>query len=91
MNYETIIQELHELASALSIRIRYEKGDFDGGYCILHEERLIVVNKKLPSQREAGVIALSINEFGLENVYIKPALRDFIEDEIAKVRRGAAA
>ena len=91
MDYETIIQELHELASALSIRIRYEKGDFDGGYCVLHEERLIVVNKKLPSQRKAAVIALSIHELGLENVYMRPALRDFIEDEVAKIRRGAAA
>lgn len=91
MNYETIIQELHDLASNLSIRIRYEKGDFDGGYCILHEERLIVVNKKLSPQRKAAVIALSIHELGLENIYMKPALRDFIEDEVAKVRRGAAA
>jgi hypothetical protein len=91
MDYETIIQELHDLASGLSIRIRYEKGDFDGGYCILHEERLIVVNRKLSSQRKAAVIALSIHEFGLENVYLRPALRDFIEDEVAKVRRGAAA
>ncbi len=91
MEYESIIQELHELASGLSIRIRYEKGDFDGGYCVLHEERLIVVNKKLSPQRKAAVIALSIHEIGLENVYIRPALRDFIEDEVAKVRRGAAA
>jgi hypothetical protein len=91
MNYESIVQELNELASGLSIRIRYEKGDFDGGYCILHEERLIVVNKKLSLQRKAAVIAVSIHEIGLDDVYIKPALRDFIEDEVAKARRGAAA
>jgi len=91
MNYESTIQELQELATGLSIRIRYERGDFDGGYCILHEERLIVVNKKLTSQQKAAVIAVSIHEIGLENVYIKPALRDFIEDEVAKARRGAAA
>ena len=91
MDYEKTIAELHELADSLSIRIRYEKGDFDGGYCILHEERLIVVNKKLSPQRKATVIALSIREFGLENVYLKPALREFIEDEAAKARRGAAA
>ncbi len=91
MDYEPLIQELNELAASLSIRIRYEKGDFDGGYCILKEERLIVVNKKLSPQRKASVIAVSIHEIGLENVFMKPALREFIEDEVAKTRRGAAA
>ncbi len=91
MDYEPLMEELNELAASLSIRIRYEKGDFDGGYCILKEERLIVVNKKLSPQRKASVIAVSIHEIGLENVFMKPALRGFIEDEVAKTRRGAAA
>ncbi len=90
MDYEAIIGELQELCQQLAIKVRYEKGEFDGGYCLLFDQRVIVVNKKLAPQRKAAILALSITEFGVENVFIKPALREFIEDEAAKARREAA-
>ncbi len=89
MDYELLNQDLQELCEQLSIKVRYEKGDFDGGYCILFDQRVIVVNKKLPAQRKAAILALSVNEFGIDNVYIKPLIREFIDDEVAKARRGA--
>ena len=84
MKYIILIADLEELANQLGLKVRYEKGNFEGGFCILKEERLLVVNKKLPDPRRASVLAQALNEYGIENVFVKPGLRQYIEDEIAK-------
>ena len=89
MKHEQIIEELHALAGQLGITIRYEKGDFEGGYCILKEKRLLLVNRKLMPTRKASVLARALREIGLDNVFVKPALRAYIDDESAKAQRTA--
>jgi hypothetical protein len=86
MTPEELITELELTASDMGVRLRYEKGDFEGGYCLLREERIIVVNRKLSPGKKASVIAQAFGELGFENVYIKPALRLFIEDELVRSR-----
>ena len=89
MTEEELLIELEEVARATGVHIRYEKGDFDGGYCILREEKIIVVNKKLSPSKKCSVIAQALNEYGIENVYIKPIVRTYIEDEIVRVKASA--
>ena len=87
MKHEEITQELHELAKQLGVNIRYEKGDFEGGYCTLKDEKIVLINKRLMPTRKAAVLAVALQEIGLDNIYIKPVLREFIEDEVAKALR----
>jgi len=84
MKHEELINELQELARQLGVTVRYEKGDFEGGYCVLKESRLLLVNRRLMPARKAAVLALAMREIGLDNVFIKPAVRQFIEDEAAR-------
>jgi len=87
MTQEQILKELESLATSSGIAVRYEKGDFEGGFCVLKAERLIVVNKKLPPAKKASVLAQGVAEIGIEDRYLKPAIREFIEEELAKVVR----
>jgi hypothetical protein len=87
MENQELLTELESIALQLGIKLRYEKGDFEGGYCVLKSERIIVINKKLSPNLRLSVIARGINEIGLNNVYVKPAVRDFIEDEVSKAAR----
>jgi hypothetical protein len=89
MKHEEIITELQELANQLGVNIRYEKGDFEGGYCILKEEKVLLVNKRLLPPKRAAILAVAMHEIGLENVFIKPALREYIEDEVDRAVRAA--
>lgn len=84
MKHEELINELQELARQLGVTVRYEKGDFEGGYCVLKESRLLLVNRRLMPARKAVVLALAMREIGLDNVFIKPAVRQYIEDEAAR-------
>lgn len=84
MNYPQLIRELEELAAHLGLNVRYEKGDFEGGYCILKDEKVLVVNKKLHDMRKASILAQALAQYGIETTFIKPGLRSYIEDEVAK-------
>jgi hypothetical protein len=87
MTNEQIVSELEQLASNCGIAIRYEKGDFDGGYCVLKAERLIVINKRLSPSRRAPVLAQGIAEVGIDEMYLKPAIREYIEDELVRAAK----
>ncbi|MBM2839592.1 MAG: hypothetical protein HW412_120 [Bacteroidetes bacterium] len=84
MKHEDLIAELEQLATQLGIVVRYEKGDFEGGYCILKTERILLINKRLMPNKKASVFAVALNEIGIDNLFIKPAVREFIEDEVAR-------
>ena len=87
MNQEQMLKELEGLAGNSGIGIRYEKGDFDGGFCVLKHERLIVVNKKLGLPRRASILAQGLAEIGIDELYLKPAVREFIEDELVRAAK----
>ncbi len=87
MKHEQIIEELQQVATQMGVLIRYEKGDFEGGYCILKEKKMLLVNRRLMPSRKASVLAVALQEIGLENVFLKPAVREYIEDEVAKTTR----
>jgi len=84
MKHEELIEELQSVAAQLGVSVRYEKGDFEGGYCILREQKLLLINKRLMPVRRASVLALALREIGMENVFLRPALRAYIDDEAAK-------
>jgi len=87
MNYLHVLNELEELTRQLGIALRYEKGDFEGGYCILRSQRILVVNKRLPDARKASSLAQALAEYGIETTFVKPTLREYIEDEVAKAAK----
>ena len=89
MKHEDLIEELQTVAAQLSINIRYEWGDFQGGYCILKDQRLLLVNRRLMPSRKASVLAVALQEIGLDDVYLKPAVRAYIEDEVVRSSRAA--
>ena len=89
MKHEILIQELQDVATQLGVTIRFERGDFEGGYCILRDQKILLVNRRLFPARKASVLAIAMHEIGLEDMFLKPAVREYIEDEIAKVARSA--
>ncbi len=81
--FEDIIQDLKSLASQLGAEVRFEKGDFKGGYCILKESKVIVINKMANLQRKVMILSMALKELGIDEVYLTPRLREII-DEMAE-------
>ncbi len=75
------LAELNELAQKLGYELRFEKGNFKGGYCLLKESKLLVVNSRNDHERRVTIISKSLKEIGIDDVYVKPGLREIIERE----------
>ena len=80
MKKEKLYIEFENLAEKLGLRVIKGKGDFQGGSCIIKDEKVIVVNKNKPIEQKLKILASCFNKIDLNGVYIVPALRDYIEN-----------
>ncbi|MGE5363600.1 MAG: hypothetical protein ACM3SM_05665 [Bacteroidota bacterium] len=80
--FEEILQELKTLASDLGATIRFEKGDFKGGYCLLKDSKVIVINKMANLQRKVMILSAALKDLGIDEIYITPRLREVIDEMI---------
>ncbi len=78
--FEEIIQDLKSIASQLGATVRFEKGDFKGGYCLIKESKVIVINKNTNLQRKAMILSAALQELGVDAIYLNPKLREIIEE-----------
>ena len=81
--FEDTLQDLKALAAQLGASIRFEKGDFKGGYCILKESKVIVINKITNLQRKVMILSAALKELGVDKIYLTPKIREII-DEMAE-------
>jgi hypothetical protein len=72
--------ELKLVASQLGAEVRFEKGDFKGGYCLLKESKVIVINKLANLQRKVMILSAALKELGADEIYLSPKLREVIEE-----------
>jgi hypothetical protein len=79
-----ILSELEEIVGRLGYKTRYEKGNFEGGYCVLRDSMLIVVNSRNEAEKRISIVARCLKEIGIGDIFVKPHLREIIETESAK-------
>ena len=69
-----------ELGQRLGLKILKGKGDFSGGTCTVNSETVIVINKMKPMEQRLKTLATSFLEYNLDEIYMVPALRAYIEE-----------
>lgn len=77
---DLLISQLKDIANQLGVIVRFEKGDFKGGYCVVKENKIILINKFASNQKKASILASALKELGIDNLYLNPKLREIIED-----------
>ena len=77
---EKIFILFEELAEKMNINIVQGKGDFIGGMCSVNNESYIVINKVKPMSQRLNVLGTEFSKLDLNNIFVSPVLRDFIED-----------
>ena len=80
MKPEKLLTLFEELAEKMDINIVQGKGDFQGGMCSLNDESYIVLNKLKPVDQRLGVLVKEFSKMNLKNIFIQPALREYILD-----------
>jgi len=80
---------LETLAHTLEIQIRYEHLEGEsalssGGLCRIRNKDIIIVNSMATTEEKIQTLAKALRRFDLSKIYLKPALRDFLENAIEK-------
>lgn len=83
--FENVLLDLKSLADQMGVKVRFERGDFNGGYCLVKENKIIVINKLSTLQRKVVTLSKALKEIGIDEIYLTPKLREIIE-EMADVK-----
>lgn len=70
------LKKLEQLFEEARYIIRYEKGNFNSGYCILEERRVVVINKFLNIEGRINALieilpSITVHEAGLSGEMVK--------------------
>ena len=86
MKPTTLVSALEDVLGQLGVRVRRERGTFRGGLCLVAGEPAVVVNRVHPPEAQATVLAGAIRERGgVDDLYLRPALRAALEDAWARI------
>jgi hypothetical protein len=79
-----LLQHLESLAARLEVEVRYETLADDeitihSGGCRVLDRNLILIDRQQPLVERARLLARELSRYDLENFYILPRVRDFIQ------------
>ncbi len=82
---ENLLEMLQELAQKLSIEVRLEpikmgSGYSEGGLCRVKGKYVLIINPNASIEEKIRLFTEAVKRFDLSGVYIKPALRSYLEN-----------
>ncbi|MEP7146191.1 MAG: hypothetical protein ABI792_04190 [bacterium] len=78
---DSLINELTGIMNNLGLTVRTEKGIFKGGFCLLREQKLFLLNKNLEQDKKINILVKIIASIGVEGIYLKPSIREMVDNE----------
>lgn len=63
---KNFLDKLENLFAASEYILRYEKGNFRSGYCVLKETKIVIINKYFPIEGKINALIDIINELNLD-------------------------
>ncbi|RIW15011.1 hypothetical protein D0X99_11200 [Algoriphagus lacus] len=75
------LDKLENLFAASEYILRYEKGNFKSGYCVLKDTKIVIVNKYFPLEGKINALIDIVNELNLNPTDFKEKTnQDFLND-----------
>ncbi|GAB1370464.1 hypothetical protein MASR1M45_05250 [Candidatus Kapaibacterium sp.] len=72
-------KDLKSLCNNLGIKILSLKEPEEIGLCVVNGVKYIILDKEFNELTKAEHLAIAISSIGIDNLYIPPYLREFIE------------
>ncbi|RMG69372.1 MAG: hypothetical protein D6722_10520 [Bacteroidetes bacterium] len=65
-------EKLQTILKDQGYSIRYEKGNFKGGYCVVQAQKMIIINKFHPLESKIGTLAEIIRDLEIDESALTP-------------------
>ncbi len=76
----TTLEKIEKLLHETGYVIRYERGNFQSGYCILEEKKVLVLNKFLPLDGRINTLIDIIPQLSFNPDLLPPESRKVLEN-----------
>lgn len=76
---KTTQEKLQNILKTQGYTIRYERGNFQGGYCIVHDQKTIVVNKFHPLEGKINTMMDIIRELEIDAATLSADQQKMVE------------
>lgn len=60
------LDKMENLFAASEFILRYEKGNFKSGYCVLRDTKIVIVNKYFPLEGKINALIDIVNELNFD-------------------------
>jgi hypothetical protein len=91
MNDAHLLQELEAAASELSVEVRREDLEGSrGGLCRVRGQDCILVDQRLSVSERIGLMTDALSRLPLDDVFLRPAVRELLEGRCADPADSAA-
>ncbi|MGN6419932.1 MAG: hypothetical protein ACTHMC_20675 [Pseudobacter sp.] len=88
---QTTLDKLETLLDELEYVVRYERGTFQSGYCILEQKKVVVLNKFLQMEGRINTLMDIIPQLNVGIEFLTPESRKVYDDVIQRREAADAA
>jgi hypothetical protein len=81
---QTTLEKIEKILEETEYVIRYERGTFQSGYCILEEKKVVVLNKFLQTEGRINTIIDIIPQVKIDADLLTPDSKKLYEQIIAQ-------
>ena len=78
------LEKLEKIISEAGYILRYERGTFQSGYCILESKKVVVLNKFLQTEGRINTLIDLLSILKIESDHISVESRKFYEEVLPK-------
>ena len=81
---QATLDKLEKILDEANYILRYERGSFQSGYCILEERKVVVLNKFLPLEGRINTVIDLIPQLSIDADSLTPDTRKLYLEVLAK-------
>lgn len=71
-------EKLESLFKTIDFKVRYEKGSFKSGYCIIEEQNVVVINKFFPMESKVGALVEILRQIEVDEAKLDEGQRKLL-------------
>jgi len=80
---QTTLEKIEKILDDTGYIVRYERGNFQSGYCILEQRKVVVLNRFLPLEGRISTLIDIIPQLKISPEMLSPEVRRIYEEVVS--------
>jgi hypothetical protein len=74
-----LLEKIEQLFGELGYTVRYERGSFQSGYCLVHQQRIVVINKFFETEARINTLLEILDTLSVDTASLSPTSQQTYE------------